>query len=141
MDGMAVKLTINSLSDSDTGRLVYSLRDAQGSEIVHDTIDVSKFKNGKINKIKFDKSIDDCEEKSYTVTLGAEDIDENSNIGIYYDPFGKENGIAGPEGEMLDGTIIFRTITHRFDVETFIVTMCLITYLFVFFRVLYKMFS
>lgn len=80
---------------------------------------VTEIKNGKFNAFAFDK-VENCKGKTYQVSL------ESKSVGFY---------------TQKDGTLIMRTITERFDIETFCVLLVLILYIVSFFKVLYRLFS
>ncbi|MGF0031911.1 hypothetical protein ACQRBN_02940 [Bariatricus sp. SGI.154] len=139
LDGLAAKVVVNSTSAG--GKLTYLLEDAEGQEVIKGEVPISDIKSGRINKVKFDERIKNCKEKIYTVSFSASGLNEGESIGVYYDPIGKQAGSLKVNGEEITGTLIFRTITHKFDIETFIMTLGFIIYFVVFFRILYKLFS
>ena len=44
-------------------------------------------------------------------------------------------------GQTIEGVGVIRSLTHRFDLETFIVTLCFAAYIILFMRWLYKLFE
>ena len=59
----------------------------------------------------------------------------------YYRIVGKKTGNLEVNGKKTEGTLVLRWITHRFDAETFIVTLGIIVYFVAFFKILYRLFS
>jgi len=138
-DGIAVKVLVNSISDS--GKLVYDLQDSEGETLIEGKIALSDIDNGRINKIKFDKTVEGTESGSYTIYFRTEDMSDGESVGLYYDDQNNFDDSLNINGEKINGTLILRTITHRFDIETFLVTLGCIVYFVLFFRILYRLFA
>ena len=83
------------------------------------TLQNQEIQTGKFNKFLFER-IENCKGKSYKVILKSE-----------------EAGFFCQE----DGTMIMKTVTKRFDIETFCIVLFLITYIALFFKFLYRLFS
>ena len=139
IDGVSLKLVLSG--DSKAGELNYQLLDESGCELLSGIYPIAEIKSGRINKIKFDKKIENTEDNLYTVSIGVTGLEENESLGIYYDSLGERTGNLKVNGENTEGTLILRWLTHRFDVETFIVTLGFVVYFVVFFKILYKLFS
>ncbi|MXP76931.1 hypothetical protein GN277_16540 [Lachnospiraceae bacterium WCA-9-b2] len=138
-DGIAVKVLVNSISDS--GKLVYDLQDLNGETLIEGKIALSDIDNGRINKIKFDKTVEGTESGFYIIYFKTEDMSEGESVGLYYDNQSNFTDDLNVNGEKINGTLILRTITYRFDIETFIVTLGFIVYFVLFFRILYRLFA
>lgn len=139
IDGISLKILLGG--ESKTGELNYRLFDDSGKELVNGTYPIAEIKSERINKIKFGKTLESTAGNSYTVSLGVTGFEENESLGIYYDPVGEKNGELYVNGKETQGTLVLRWITHRFDIETFIVTLGFIIYFIVFFKILYRLFS
>ena len=59
----------------------------------------------------------------------------------YYTPGITEQAQLTYDGQTIEGTGVMRTLTHRFDLETYIVTLCFVIYIILFMRWLYKLFE
>lgn len=139
IDGVAAKIVVNSVTED--GKLTYLLKNNEGQEVIKGEVPICDIKSGRINKIKFDEGLDDCKGKTYTIIFGSLGLEEGESIGVYYDSLGKQMGELKNNEEKIEGTMILRTITHRFDMETFIVTLGFLFYFVGFFHILYKLFS
>lgn len=60
---------------------------------------------------------------------------------MYAVPGASKDSLLVVKGEKADGVMVLRTVTHRFDVETFIVTALFILYVIFFIRWLSKVFK
>jgi hypothetical protein len=67
-------------------------------------------------------------------------MDEGAVI-VYDVPGAQDDSEFSVRGEKIDGTLALRTITHRFDVETFVVTAIFAVYVILFIRWLAKVFK
>ena len=76
-----------------------------------------------------------------TIEFGSSNLDEGQEIYLYYEQIPKDGTQLEVNGEAAGGCMILRSYVHRFDVETFIVTLGFVIYIVVFMRVLYKLFS
>ncbi len=139
MDGIAAKILLNG--GSEEGELVYSIYDESGRELRKGGFSVNDIKSGKINLIKFNESIKGSKDKLYTVFFEQKGLHDGESLGIYYDPVGRKSGELKVNEEKVEGTMVFRSITHRFDLETFIVVLGFVIYFVLFFKILYRLFS
>ena len=140
LDGMAMKISVADESTKDQIELNYKLIDVKKNEIVEDeNVDLSGLKSGKLFQTNFE-TINGCKDKEYLFVLQIKKCVENS-VTVYYTK--GEIGKTSLEynENKVDGTMVFRTITHRFDIETFVVTLCFIAYIVLFMRWLNKLFK
>jgi len=110
-----------------------SLKVAQGKT------DLKKVRNGKFFKIKFDR-IDTTKDKKYMLEMSVQECPTGS-IRVFYTPGSNENATLIYAGQTIEGVGVIRSLTHRFDLETFIVTLCFAAYIILFMRWLYKLFE
>lgn len=139
LDGIAVKVLINNISNC--GKLIYVLQDLDGETVVEGSIALSEIENGRVNKIKFDTTVEVVKGGLYTVYFKTEDLAEGESVGLYYDNQSNQSDGLSVNDEKVEGTLILKTITHRFDLETFIVTLGIVLYFVLFFHILYKLFA
>ena len=139
LDGIAVKLLINN--SSNCGKLIYVLHDSDGKTIVEGSIALSEIENGRMNKIKFDTKIEGTKGSLYTIDFKSEDLKEGESVGLYYENRSNQSRGLSINNEKVEVTLILKTITYRFDLETFIVTLGIILYFVLFFQILYKLFA
>ena len=77
----------------------------------------------------------------YTIDFKSEDLKEGESVGLYYENRSNQSRGLSINNEKVEGTLILKTITYRFDLETFIVTLGIILYFVLFFQILYKLFA
>ena len=63
------------------------------------------------------------------------------SIRVFYTLGSNENATLIYAGQTIEGVGVIRSLTHRFDLETFIVTLCFAAYIILFMRWLYKLFE
>lgn len=63
------------------------------------------------------------------------------SIRVFYTPGSNENATLIYASQTIEGVGVIRSLTHRFDLETFIVTLCFAAYIILFMRWLYKLFE
>ena len=104
-----------------------------------DTSALKKVRNGKFFKIKFDR-IDATKDKKYMLEMSVQECPTGS-IRVFYTPGSNENATLIYASQTIEGVGVIRSLTHRFDLETFIVTLCFAAYIILFMRWLYKLFE
>lgn len=140
LDGFSVKITADNVPDNSMVKLCYNLTESgKEKECAQGVVSLEELKSGSFFKIRFDR-ISDCENKEYLLTISLLECPEG-NVRLFYTPGGGENMELKYGGEFIDGTQVMRTLTHRFDVETFVVTLFFAAYIIVFMRWLYKLFQ
>lgn len=73
--------------------------------------------------------------------MKAEQCEKDAQVIVYAVPGASEDAVLEVKGEQADGVMVLRTVTHRFDVETFVVTALFILYVILFIRWLSKVFK
>ena len=101
---------------------------------------LEKIKAGKFFGLKFHE-LTGCKGKRYTFELTAEQCEKDTQVMVYAVPGASEDLPLEVKGEKADGVMVLRTITHRFDIETFVVTAVFILYVIFFIRWLSKVFK
>jgi len=118
MDGISLKLAANAVPGTEN---------------------LGKLRSGKFFKMKFDR-VNDCKDKAYTLNFQVTKCDAG-NVQIFYTPGTDKGEALVYAGTPIDGIGVMRTLTHRFDLETYIVTLCFAAYIVLFMRWLYKLFK
>lgn len=140
LDGIAMKVAVADESKKNQIELNYKLIDVETNQTIEDEdVDLSSLKSGKFFQTKFE-TINGCKDREYLFVLKAKKCEENS-VTVYYTQGESEGTNFKYNDDKVDGTMVFRTITHRFDVETFVVTLCFIAYIILFMRWLNKLFE
>lgn len=139
LDGVKVKAQI--FGDVQNVQVVYLLIDNQTGEIVADgKVEASEIQSGKFFECPFSK-IENCKDKEYTIVFENINAAENTGIGFYFQSISQKGTKLTISENSTEGTLILKTITDRFDCETFIVLLIFIVYIVAFMRFLYKLFE
>ena len=140
MDGISLKLAANAVPDKEKVLVAYEVvDDSTGKVVAKGTENLGKLRSGKFFKMKFDR-VNDCKDKAYTLNFQVTKCDAG-NVQIFYTPGTDKGEALVYAGTPIDGIGVMRTLTHRFDLETYIVTLCFAAYIVLFMRWLYKLFK
>lgn len=140
LDGISLKISADNVSDNTQVLIGYSLIDNDSKEIVSEgRVTLEELQSGNFFKIRFDR-ISECAEKEYVLTMSLLECPSGS-VRLFYTPGNAGSMELRYDGEHIDGVEVMRTLTHRFDVETFVVTICFAVYIILFMRWLYKLFE
>lgn len=133
LDGIQIKL--QKLSTEEDGKVTIVLEDCStGAEVAQSSLEYEKIKNGKFNSFSFE-TIKGCKGERYKVSL------QKQPVAVYQQPDTEKNTELKINGDKREGTLIMKSVTHRFDIETFGVFLLLVLYVGVFFRFLNRLFS
>ena len=133
LDGIQVKCQ-NLQEDPEAEIRVY-LQDCENGGIVAKSVKkAGEIKTGKFNEFSFD-TVSRCRGKAYKVVF------EKDFLALYAEKTSEEGTNLKINSEESEGTLILKTVTFRFDIETFCVFMLLVSYICVFFQFLNWLFS
>ena len=133
LDGIQVKCQ-NLQEDPEAEIRVY-LQDCENGETVAESVKkAGDIKAGKFNEFSFD-TVSRCRGKAYKVVF------EKDFLALYAEKTSEEGTDLKINSEESEGTLILKTVTYRFDIETFCVFMLLVLYICVFFQFLNWLFS
>ena len=138
VDGINIKMSVSGQPDEK--KISYVLKDEDGKKVASGNASLEKIKAGKFFTLKFDE-LTGCKEKTYTFELTAEQCEKDAQIIVYMVPGANKEEPLEVKGEKAEGVMVLRTITHRFDIETFVVTAIFILYVIFFVRWLSKVFK
>lgn len=139
IDGIAFKVSYSE--EMAEGTLDYRLTDETGEELVSGEVPIREIQSGRICKVSFENRIQVEKGERLTISFGSSELSEGQAVYLYYEQIPKDGTALEVNGERAGGCMILRTYVHRFDAETFIVTLGFAVYIIVFLRVLYKLFS
>lgn len=139
LDGVQTKCTV--AGKVDNVQIEYELKEADsGKTVSKGSTAGSEIKNNKFNKFRFDK-INNCKGKQYQIIFKETGSDDLNGISFYISSKQECNQMLTVKGNNTQGTMIVRTICHRFDMETFCVVLFFSAYIIVFLKMLYKLFD
>ena len=140
MEGVALKIAADGAKDKSQVVLSYEILDnSTGKSIVKNETNLKKLSSGKFFKIKF-PTVSDANDTDYTLKIVVKECPVG-NVRVFYTPGITEQAQLTYDGQTIEGTGVMRTLTHRFDLETYIVTLCFVIYIILFMRWLYKLFE
>lgn len=136
LDAISIKCIVNDPTSEEC--VNYALYTEAGEKIREGLIDIRELESAKFNKFQFEK-VTESKGKQYTfeVSSGAK---EAEGISVYKTNVSNQGTDLKQNDNKVEGTLVLRTVTHRFDWETFIVVLCFVVYIVVFIRMLYKFF-
>ena len=138
IDGINIKVVlVGNVADI---KLHCTILDENNQEVSSTSILASELNSNKFNKIKI-PAINNAKGKAYTLVLTEENSDEQNGIGFYVEPKKQSEQQFFVKGNEVDGTLVTRVISHRFDVETFVVLLGMLAFIGAFMKVLYKYFK
>lgn len=134
LDALVVKCQV--LGDTTDSVIQMTLKDCiTGENVVSAKTDVNEMKSGNFIQISFD-AIEGCKGKTYQASFKTEGM-----VGLVVQPEAmEETQLKIGDGEY-EGTLIMKTVTKRFDVETFCVLLIIVSFIICFFRFLNRLFS
>ena len=133
LDGIQVKCQ-NLQEDPEAEIRVY-LQDCENGGIVAKSVKkAGEIKTGKFNEFSFD-TVSRCRGKANKVVF------EKDFLALYAEKTSEEGTNLKINSEESEGTLILKTVTYRFDIETFCVFLLLVLYICVFFQFLNWLFS
>lgn len=138
LDGINIKMSVTG--EPEGKEVSYKLKDSEGKEVVSGKMLLEDLESGKYFTLKFDR-LSGCKDQEYILEFTVSQSADGGMVIVYDVPEAQEGTAFSLKGEKIDGTLALRTITHRFDVETFIVTGIFLIYVFFFVRWLTKVFK
>lgn len=135
INGINIKVSVSG--NVEDVFLNCALLDEKQQEVSRTNIAANKLENNKFNKIEF-PMITETKGKQFTLVLNVENSDEKNGVGFYYESSNQGKETLVIKDYETAGTLITRIISHKFDSETFIVLLGIVTFVFTFMRMLYK---
>lgn len=141
LDGISAKCQLQGDAAGTAVKLTL-IDNASGNIAAESELKAEEIKNSKFNCFSFD-TVDNCRGNSYTVRLKSvdENLEENRGIGFVYQPATMKDTKLEIGTHETEGTLIIKTITDRFDIETFCVLLIFVVYIVIFIKFLYKLFK
>ena len=137
LDGLRIKCV--TIGETNESMIEYAITDVETGELLREgTEDGALAENNKFLNLSFD-TIEGCKGREYEVTLHVTGR-EDAGLGFYLEN-SEEDVAYTVDGESRDGTVIIRTVTWKFDLETFFVVILFEIYFVLFIKVMYKLFK
>ena len=138
IDGFNIKITTSGNVDKLV--LKYSVMDEMFEVVARAQVPANTLESNKFNQLDI-PTIENTAGKQYTIVLSVDNADTQNGVGFYVEPGSDGNQQLNIKNNDTDGTLVTRIISHRFDVETFIVFLGIVAFVAMFMKVLYKFFK
>lgn len=138
IDGLNIKVAI--FGNVEEVLLQCSVLDENQKELSLVQVKGSELESNKFNKIEI-PTITDTKDKKFTLVMIPENSDEQNGIGFYIDPSNYTEQQLNVKNNEAEGMLVARIISHRFDMETFVVLLGIIAFVTLFMKILYKFFK
>lgn len=139
MDGVYAKCQV--VGDAADVEVRYSIAEASSREVIAEgSCPASELKPSKFNKLTFD-TIEGCKDREYILAIWSEPVSSRKGVSFYYQSETEAGTALTIGGSEINGTMIVRTVTNRFDMETFCVVIIFIGFIAAFMKILYKLFE
>lgn len=140
LDGFYLKLT--TAGDISRAHVILTLTDVEtGKEEAQVTINAASIRSGKFVVFPLEKTLTGTAGKSYNMSLKAVGTDAYNYVAMYYQYGTMPDTSLTIGGVTTDGTMIARTVTNRFDAETFVIFLVIIAFIYGFMKLLYRLFK
>ncbi|WP_435084123.1 hypothetical protein [Ohessyouella blattaphilus] len=137
IEGFGLKMSVSG-DVSDVEILYKILRDDK--VIRTGTLLAKDVDNNKFNYVEIDK-IESTRDNEFAIQFEQKGGDLYNGVMFYLTPGIEENTELLIGESELNGTLTLRMVSHRFDVETFIISLIFVTYIVGFFLLLIKLFK
>lgn len=137
----AVNVKSRVMGDVSEVTIKFSLKDVDsGKEVAKGEVGGKEFKDSKFTKLSFEE-IYQCEGREYEICLESAGESNLNMVDFYYDSNTEKNTSFYINDKKTEGTLILKTVTERFDAETFCVLLIFIIFIYMFMKFLYKLFE
>ncbi len=139
MGGIYAKCQV--VGDVTDVKVRYSIAEASSRKVVAEgSCPAAELKPSKFNKLSFD-TIEGCKDREYILAVWSDPVSPRKGVSFYYQPETEGGTALTIGGSEIKGTMIMRTVTDRFDMETFCVVIIFIGFIAAFMKILYKLFE
>ena len=139
LDGIRVKGVENG--DISKVNIDYILKEANtGEKVASGKVNAKKALKSRFYELPF-KKIKNCKNKQYVIALKETATDNESAVYFSFEKQIEPETKFVVHNDNIDGTLIMKTITNRFDIETFFVVMIFVLYIIFFLKILYRLFE
>ena len=139
LDGMSVKVRLTG--ETSGIETVYKLVDIENGKVVAEgNTEGDVFEDSKFYKFKFN-TIENCRGKEYQFVIQNQGETSGNSINFCYETNIEKDTKMEIDANEQNGTLILKTVTDRFDIETFCVLLIFIIYIVFFLKFIYKLFK
>lgn len=139
LDGIKIKGAENG--DISQVSICYTLKEKDTEKLVAEgEVNAKEALSTQFYELPFQR-IENCKGKKYLLEVEQYTNDQKSSVNFMYEKKIEDGTDMSVNNEKVKGTVIMRTITKRFDLETFFVVLVFVIYIIFFIRILYKLFK
>ena len=139
LDGVRIKCRVNG--NPENVNVEYVLKEVDSvEELANGIVSGAAIKNSKFTDFEF-SVVGNTNGKEYEFVIWAENGDEENNIVLCYEGMKETDTELKISEQIQEGTLILKTVTKRFDIETFVILLIFVLYIIVFLKFLYKLFK
>ena len=139
LDGVRIKCRVNG--NPENVNVEYVLKEVDsGEELANGIVSGAAIKNSNFTYFEFSVFVN-TNGKEYEFVIWAENGDEENNIVLCYEGMKETDTELKISEQIQEGTLILKTVTKRFDIETFVILLIFVLYIIVFLKFLYKLFK
>lgn len=139
LDGIRIKGSENG--DISQVYIHYTLREmSTQKQVAEGEINAKEALSRQFYELPFQR-IEGCNGEAYILQVEQYTNDQESSVSFMYERKAEENTNMLVDEEEIDGTVVMKTVTKRFDLETFFVVLVFAVYIMFFIRLLYRLFK
>ena len=138
IDGIQLFLSIGSVEED--ALLYYTILDSNKNMLTESKVYQKDITPGRFNKLLFENKVQVKKGKTYYIELFQKSKNENSFLISYMTPRASIGHTFYNSENETDGTIIVRSLTYRFSIETFIVFLVFSFVVIYFLRMIFYLF-
>ena len=112
----------------------------EDKEVCEGSVEATNIKASKFYNYSFD-TVNGCKGRNYKIIFENVGSTETAGVGFFYQSATEKNTELTISDNHTEGTLILKTITNRFDFETFAVLLIFVLYIIVFMKFLYRLFK
>ncbi len=140
LDGLLIKC--NRSGDYANAVVNIEILDSKTNKVLATASDVgSNIAPRKLHLFKFDKPLTDCKGTEFLLRITEDNSTVGNGIDLYYQPHPEMTSGFSSNGSPVAGVLVMKTVTHRFDIETFIIMFVSIMFIWGFMYFLYRLFK
>ena len=138
IDGIYIKVSI--VGNVENVALHYGILELDSNMLTENTISAKELESNKFNKLKLPQ-ITETMGKEFTLILWEENSDEQNGVSFYLVPGVQDEQTLYVKEHETQATLVMRILCHRFDVETFVVMLGMISFITIFMKILFRFFK
>ena len=129
-----------TMGDVSRLRLDYTLSDTAGRKLGEGSLSGEDIKSGKFNRLMIEP-VDGIKGIRLVFSLTVKDLAPDSQLILQTTPQVEGVSLKAQGRQITDASLVLRTLTHRFNMVTFVVTLLFIAFIIAFMKFLFRLFA